>query len=66
MTLCKLTGQAAPDNVAPELAVTDLMITPDPATPRAPCGNSTGSSDDGRTGSDDGSGLPGVLPPLVP
>jgi penicillin-binding protein 1A len=66
MTLCKLTGQPAPDNVAPELAVTDLVITPDPATPRASCGNSGGSTDDGGTRSDDGSGLPGGLPPVVP
>ncbi|HET9848994.1 MAG TPA: transglycosylase domain-containing protein [Candidatus Dormibacteraeota bacterium] len=77
MTLCKLTGQPAPADVSPDLAVTDLAITPDPSTPRAPCGSSNG---DGGSGSGSGGilglpGLPGLpinpptlpsLPPIVP
>jgi membrane peptidoglycan carboxypeptidase len=65
MTLCKLTGQPAPSDVPPELAVTDLAITPDPATPIGPCGSAAGST--GGAGiPGDGSGLPGILPSLPP
>ena len=76
MTLCKLTGQPAPADVSPDLAVTDLVITPDPSTPRAACG--TPSGDGGSSGTDGISipGLPGLpqinlpalpsLPPIVP
>ena len=67
ITLCKLTGQPAPSGVAPELAVQDLVVTPDPTAPRAPCGSSDGSS--GSIG-EGGGGLPGlpsgILPGVLP
>ncbi len=78
MILCKLSGQPAPADVSPDLATTDLVITPDPSIPRAACG----SSGDGGSGSDGTSGLSGLpglpvlptvsppalptLPPIVP
>src|SRR5437868_7240720 len=65
MTLCKLTGQPAPADLSPDLAVTDLVITPDPAAPLAGCGSTPGSNPTGGT-SGDGSGLPGLLPSLPP
>jgi penicillin-binding protein 1A len=43
MTLCKLTGQPAPDGLSPDLATTDLVITPDPSAPRSACGPAPGS-----------------------
>ena len=64
MTLCKLTGQPAPADLSPDLAITDLVITPDPATPLAGCGSTPGSNPTG--GAPDGSGLPGLLPSLPP
>ena len=67
MTLCKLTGQPAPAGVAPDLAVTDLVITPDPAAPRTGCGASLGSADgNSPASSGEGGGLPGVLPTVLP
>ena len=45
MTLCKLTGQPAPDGLTPDLAVTDLALTPDPGSPRAACGSIPGSNE---------------------
>src|SRR5438093_1550570 len=65
MTLCKLTGQPAPADLSPELAITDLVVTPDPAAPLAGCGSAPGSNPSGGT-SGDGSGLPGLLPSLPP
>src|SRR5437870_7256268 len=39
LTLCKLTGQPAPPDVSPDLAIQDLVTIPDPAAPpAAPCG----------------------------
>jgi membrane peptidoglycan carboxypeptidase len=64
MTLCKLTGLPAPVDVSPDLAVQDLVVTPDPAAPRAACGSAT-SSGGGSSGGGDG-GLPGVLPTISP
>jgi membrane peptidoglycan carboxypeptidase len=74
MTLCKLTGQPAPADVAPELAITGLTITPDPSAPLAGCGSPAGGSSPApKPGPSGGSGLPGVppslspsLPPIVP
>ena len=43
MTLCKLTGLPAPDGLTPDLAITDLVVTPDPNSPRAACGPVPGS-----------------------
>jgi len=45
MTLCKLSGQPAPAEVSADLAVTDLVVTPDPAAPRAACGAAPASPD---------------------
>jgi penicillin-binding protein 1A len=64
MTLCKLTGQPAPVDVSSDLAVQDLVVTPDPATPRAACGSATGSARGSSDGGD--GGLPGVLPSISP
>jgi membrane peptidoglycan carboxypeptidase len=63
MTLCKLTGQPAPIDVAPDLALQDLTITPDPAAPVAACGSPAAS---GGPSPGDGTGLPGVLPSPSP
>jgi penicillin-binding protein 1A len=43
MTLCKLTGQPAPDGLSGDRAVTDLVVTPDANAPRAACGDTPGS-----------------------
>ncbi|HEY9288977.1 MAG TPA: hypothetical protein VIT43_13245, partial [Candidatus Dormibacteraeota bacterium] len=43
MALCKLTGQPALDGLAPDLAITDLVVTPDRGSPRAACGSVPGS-----------------------
>jgi membrane peptidoglycan carboxypeptidase len=64
MTLCKLTGLPAPVDVSPDLAVQDLVVTPDPAAPRAACGSATGSAGGSSDGGD--GGLPGVLPSISP
>ena len=60
MTLCKLTGQPAPADVAPEFTIRDLALKPDPALPAAPCGTPA----PGGTPSGGAAGLPGVLPSL--
>ena len=60
MTLCKLTGQPAPADVAPEFTIQDLALKPDPAQPAAPCGTPA----PGGTPSGGAAGLPGVLPSL--
>src|SRR5437867_2758080 len=65
MTLCKLTGQPAPADLSPDLAITDLVVIPDPAAPLAGCGSAPGSNPSGGA-SGDGSGLPGLLPSLPP
>jgi membrane peptidoglycan carboxypeptidase len=63
LALCKLTGQPAPADVAPELAIQDLTVKPDPALPLASCGtpNPAGGAPPG-----DATGLPGALPSLSP
>lgn len=67
MTLCKLTGQPAPPDVSPDLAVIDLVITPDPATPVAPCGSTPGNGGAPvSSSSGDGSGLPSAVPSPSP
>jgi membrane peptidoglycan carboxypeptidase len=58
MTLCKLTGQPAPIDVAPENAIQDLGVKPDPALPVAACG--VPAPPPGVAG------LPGMLPSLPP
>ena len=62
MTLCKLTGQPAPADAAPEFTIQDLALKPDPALPAAPCGTPA----TGGTSSGGGAGLPGILPSLPP
>jgi len=59
--LCKLTGQPAPANVAPELTIQDLAVKPDPALPLAACGAPAGGAPPGGA-----AGLPGALPSLPP
>jgi penicillin-binding protein 1A len=63
MTLCKLTGQPASADVSADLAIQDLVVSPDPAAPLAGCGSASSSGPPGPT---PGSGLPGVLPSLSP
>jgi membrane peptidoglycan carboxypeptidase len=63
LTLCKLTGQPAPPDVAPELAIQDLAVKPDPALPLGACGTPTLG---GGTPSGGPAGLPGVLPSPSP
>ena len=63
LTLCKLTGQPAPPGVAPQLAIQDLVIKPDPALPLGACGTPTLG---GGTPSGGPAGLPGVLPSASP
>jgi len=68
-TLCKLTGQPAPPDVSPDLAIQDLVV-PDPAAPPpAPCGSPTSGTALPSPAPGAGTGLPGVLPsvpPIVP
>jgi penicillin-binding protein 1A len=65
LTLCKLTGQPAPPDVSPDLAIQDLVPVPDPAAPPpAPCGASTTGS--GLPTPAPSAGLPGVLPSISP
>jgi len=63
MTLCKLTGQPAPVDVAPELTIQDLVVKPDPALPLGACGvpAPAGIAPPGGP-----AGLPGVLPSPPP
>ncbi|HVS07460.1 MAG TPA: transglycosylase domain-containing protein [Candidatus Dormibacteraeota bacterium] len=63
MALCKLTGQPAPADVAPELAIQDLAVKPDPALPLASCGTPTPAGGAPPGGA---AGLPGALPSLPP
>jgi membrane peptidoglycan carboxypeptidase len=63
MTLCKLTGQPAPVDVAPEFTIQDLTVKPDPALPLGACGPPTVN---GGTPAGGAAGLPGVLPSLPP
>ncbi len=63
MLLCKLTGQPAPADVAPELAIQDLALKPDPALPLAGCGAPAPASGAPPGGA---AGLPGALPSLPP
>ena len=62
MMLCKLTGQPAPADVAPEFTIQDLAVKPDPALTLAACGvpAPAGIRPPGDTG------LPGVQPSLPP
>ncbi|MDQ6712705.1 MAG: penicillin-binding protein, partial [Candidatus Dormibacteraeota bacterium] len=66
MTLCKLTGQPAPVDVAPEMAIQDLAIKVDPALRSAACGAPAGVTSTGGTAPNGPAGLPGVLPSLPP
>jgi len=61
-TLCKLTGQPASSDVAPEFVIQDLAVKPDPALPLAACGPPGGSV----TPPGGPAGLPGVLPSVPP
>lgn len=63
MLLCRLTGQPAPADVAPELAIQDLALKPDPALPLAGCGAPAPASGTPPGGA---AGLPGALPTLPP
>ena len=65
ITLCKLTGQPAPVDVAPELAIQDLALKADPMVPAGACGAPAGGARPGTPG-EGGVGLPGVLPSLPP
>jgi hypothetical protein len=62
-TLCKLTGQPAPVDVAPENTIQDLAVKPDPALPLGACG-APGLGGIAPPGGP--AGLPGVLPSLPP
>src|SRR2546423_1434734 len=65
LALCKLTGQPAPPDVSPDLAITDFVAIPDPAAPpAAPCGSPGPGSALPTPGA--GAGLPGVLPSISP
>ena len=67
MTLCKLTGQPAPVDAAPELVIQDFAVKPDPALPVAACGPPTVGSESARGARPGGpAGLPGVLPSIPP
>ena len=67
MTLCKLTGKPAPADVAPELAIQDLVIAPDPALLPGACGAPAGSGTAaGGTPPGGAAGLPGILPSPSP
>ncbi|TMD50294.1 MAG: penicillin-binding protein [Chloroflexi bacterium] len=67
LTLCKLTGQPAPPDVSPDLAIQDLVTIPDPAAPpAAPCGSPAPVSVLPAPTAGAGSGLPGVLPSTSP
>ena len=67
LTLCKLTGQPAPPDVSPDLAIQDLVTIPDPAAPpAAPCGSPAPLSVLPAPTAGAGSGLPGVLPSTSP
>jgi membrane peptidoglycan carboxypeptidase len=61
ITLCKLTGRPAPADVAPENAIQDLAVKPDPALPVAACGAPAQPVTPPGI-----AGLPGMLPSLPP
>ena len=64
--LCKLSGQPAPADVSPDLAIQDLVV-PDPAAPLpAPCGSPAPGNGLPAPSPGPGSGLPGVLPSIGP
>jgi hypothetical protein len=63
MTLCKLTGQPAPVDVAPEFTVQELAVKPDPSLPLGVCGVPAPA---GIVPSGDPAGLPGLLPTVPP
>jgi membrane peptidoglycan carboxypeptidase len=63
LTLCKLTGQPAPVDVAPENTLQDLAVKPDPALPLGACGVPVPG---GGVPSGGPAGLPGILPSLPP
>jgi membrane peptidoglycan carboxypeptidase len=63
ITLCKLTGQPAPLDVAPENTIQDLAVKPDPALPLGACGVPAPA---GISPSGGPAGLPGILPSLPP
>jgi membrane peptidoglycan carboxypeptidase len=63
MTLCKLTGQPASVDVAPEFTIQDLAVKPDPLLPLSTCGVAAPA---GIVPPGGGAGLPGVLPSLPP
>ena len=62
-TLCKLTGQPAPADVSPDLAIEDLVVADPAAPPPAPCGSPAPAPGPAPT---PGAGLPGVLPSISP
>jgi len=78
MTLCRLTGEPAPADVSPDLAIEDLMVSPDPAAPLAACSSPVASG--GLPAGTPPAGAPGLfgvvpsrsplpgasLPPVVP
>src|SRR2546429_8833670 len=64
ITLCKLTGQPAPADAAPEFTIQDLALKPDPALPAAPRGTpATGGT---PPGGGVGVGRPPPSPPPPP
>jgi membrane peptidoglycan carboxypeptidase len=67
VTLCKLTGQPAPADVAPELAIQDLMVAPYPSVLPASCGApGMAGPPAGGISQGGGAGLPGILPTPSP
>jgi hypothetical protein len=67
VTLCKLTGQPAPADVAPELAIQDIAVAPDPSLLPGACGTpAVSGGSPGGILPGGGVGLPGVLPTPSP
>jgi membrane peptidoglycan carboxypeptidase len=66
LTLCKLTGQPAPPDVSPDLAIQDLVVPDLAAPPPAPCGSPAAGNGLPAATPGPGSGLPGVLPSISP
>jgi membrane peptidoglycan carboxypeptidase len=65
-TLCKLTGQPAPPDVSPDLAIQDLVVPDLAAPPPAPCGSPVSGTGLPAPAPTAGTGLPGVLPSISP
>ncbi|HEX9096006.1 MAG TPA: transglycosylase domain-containing protein [Candidatus Dormibacteraeota bacterium] len=65
-TLCKLTGQPAPSDVSPDLAIQDLVVLDPAAPPPAPCGSPAAGNGLPVPTPGAGSGLPGALPSISP